>query len=128
MTFNVVIFIVQINCNWLQWSNIKVYKDILFIFFFTHLYIKKKLHSEKNSSYIHTNIIWHLYIWNRLYNFMVSKLFVFFVYLTVIRCGQTRIKPYIIPALCYVILNRFLFTDQRSLLMHVMHILQQVIV
>jgi hypothetical protein len=31
-------FIVQINCNWLQWSNIKVYTDILFIFFFTHLY------------------------------------------------------------------------------------------
>jgi hypothetical protein len=32
---------------------------------------------------VHRNIhIWHLYIWNRLYNFMVSKPFVFFVYLT----------------------------------------------
>jgi DNA-binding transcriptional regulator of glucitol operon len=28
LLMNVVIFIVQINCNWLQWSNIKVYKDI----------------------------------------------------------------------------------------------------
>jgi hypothetical protein len=28
LSMNVVIFIVQINCNWLQWSNIKAYKDI----------------------------------------------------------------------------------------------------
>ena len=74
---NVVIFIVQINCNWLQWSNIKVYKDILVIFFFTHLYIKTKLHSEKKSSIYTETYIFDTYIFGTDYNFMV-----FFVYLT----------------------------------------------
>ena len=77
LSMNVVIFIVQINCNWLQWSNIKVYKDIFKSSFSTHLYIKKKLHSEKKSSIYTETYIFDTYIFGTDYNFMV-----FFVYLT----------------------------------------------
>jgi hypothetical protein len=43
--------------------------------FFLHIYILKRNYTVKKIFYIHRNIhIWHLYIWNRLYNFMVSKL------------------------------------------------------
>jgi hypothetical protein len=74
---NVVIFIVQINCNWLQWSNIKVYKDILVIFF-SHIYILKRNYTVKKKSSICTETyIFDTYIFGTDYNFMV-----FFVYLT----------------------------------------------
>jgi hypothetical protein len=48
------------NCNWFQC--IRVYKDILFIFFLTYLYIKKKLHSGKIYSIYTETYIFDTYI------------------------------------------------------------------
>jgi hypothetical protein len=50
------------------------YKDILFIFLFTHLYIKKKLpvHSEKKSSIYTETYIFDIYIFGTDYTILWS--------------------------------------------------------
>jgi hypothetical protein len=101
ITFNAVIFIVQINCNWLQWSNIKVYQDIFFIFFLTHLYIKKKLHSENKSSIYTETYIFDTYVFGTDYNVNPLSFLFNWLIIGVIKCGQTRIKPIKEYTKCY---------------------------
>ena len=82
--------LIVIGFNEVILKYIKIYFSHLF---FTHLYIKKKLHSEKKIFYIHRNIhIWHLYIWNRLQFYGPFCLFNWLI-IGVIKCGQSRIKP-----------------------------------
>jgi hypothetical protein len=66
------VFIVQIHCNWLQWSNIKVYKEILFIFFFLHIYILNRNYTVKKSSIYTETYIFDTYIFGTDYKMLWS--------------------------------------------------------
>ena len=59
--------LIVIDFNEVILKYIKIYQS----FFFTHLYIKKKLHSEKKSSIYTETYIFDTYIFGTDYNFMV---------------------------------------------------------